>query len=109
MKAFVASRSLTFVCYQGNRNPGRSGLAHSTVAYESGDRLSTSEEDDEQGHITPAVAAIGAGTAARGFSEKPRWADHESGQGKKNRKWLWAALAALLIVAIGLGVGLGVG
>ncbi|OWZ33521.1 glucan 1,3-beta-glucosidase [Cryptococcus neoformans AD2-60a] len=93
----------------GNRNPGRSGLANSTVPYGSGERLSTSDEDDEHGHITPAVAAIGAGTAARGISEKPRWAESGSGKGKKNRKWLWAALAALLIVAIGLGVGLGVG
>lgn len=109
VKVFAASRSLTFVRYQGNRNPGRSGLAHSAVPYASGERLSTSDEDDEQGHITPAVAAIGTGAAARGTSEKPKWAEYEPSKGKKNRRWLWAALAALLIIAIGLGVGLGVG
>lgn len=109
VKVFATSPSLTFVRYQGNRNPGRSGLAHSAVPYASGERLSTSDEDDEQGHITPAVAAIGTGAATRGTSEKPKWAEYEPSKGKKNRRWLWAALAALLIIAIGLGVGLGVG
>ncbi|WVQ79932.1 hypothetical protein IAT38_002033 [Cryptococcus sp. DSM 104549] len=91
----------------------QSGLAqHSALGWNNtdNDRLSVSDEDEEQGHITPAVAAIGAGGSGAGaLSEKPRWAD-KSGDGKKRgRKWLWALLALGLLALIALGIGLGVG
>ncbi|KAK8864596.1 hypothetical protein IAR55_001846 [Kwoniella newhampshirensis] len=90
---------------------GQSALAqHSTLGWNNTDneRLSVSDEDDEQGHITPAVAAIGAGAAD---DEKPRWASNDGRYAprKKSRKWLWAAVAAALLALIALGVGLGIG
>ncbi|WWD17096.1 hypothetical protein CI109_101533 [Kwoniella shandongensis] len=90
---------------------GQSALAqHSTLGWNNADneRLSVSDEDDEQGHITPAVAAIGAGEKQ---SEKPRWAaggDQYTSR-KKSRKWLWALLGAGLLAIIALAVGLGIG
>ncbi|WVQ73941.1 hypothetical protein IAR50_003522 [Cryptococcus sp. DSM 104548] len=101
----------------GTRSNVGSNLAHSSVPWgensrNSTDRLSASDEDDEQGHITPAVAAIGTGLGAGAVSEKPRWAESSEmvpGSQKKSRKWLWAALIAGLLVVIALAVGLGVG
>ncbi|WWC69986.1 uncharacterized protein I206_103930 [Kwoniella pini CBS 10737] len=96
-----------------SRRPGSvrapSNLAHSSLGWNNttNDRLSVSDEDDEQGHITPAVAGIGA---AEVQNEKPRWAEvgGESPK-KKSRKALWAGLLLGLLALIALGVGLGVG
>ena len=86
-----------------NAARGQSNLAHSTVGWNntSTDRLSTSDEDDGQGHIAPAGAA--------GMSEKPAWASDGGYQPKRSRKWLWAGVALGALLIVGLGVGLGVG
>nr|ODN93000.1 glucan 1,3-beta-glucosidase [Cryptococcus depauperatus CBS 7855] len=81
--------------------------------YSTDDRTSTSS-DDEQGHITPAVAAIGAGafaaSASGDLNEKPKWAEvKDTRDGRKTRRWLWPALGAGAIILICLAVGLGVG
>ncbi|WRT66567.1 uncharacterized protein IL334_003526 [Kwoniella shivajii] len=87
-----------------------SGLAHSSLGWNNAnnDRLSVSDEDDEQGHITPAVAGIGA---AEVQSEKPRWAEvgDNTAPKRKNKKWLWAGLCLGLLALIALAVGLGIG
>ncbi|OCF39284.1 glucan 1,3-beta-glucosidase [Kwoniella heveanensis CBS 569] len=97
------------------RRPGSmarapSGLAHSSLGWNNttNDRLSVSDEDEEQGHITPAVAGIGA---AEVQNEKPRWAETgaETSPKKKNRKLLYGCLCVGLLALIALGVGLGVG
>lgn len=79
-----------------------------SVVNVSDDRLSTSEEDDGQGHIAPAGALGGAaGLGAAGLSEKPAWAP--SPYKKKSRTWLWVGLGVAALIVVGLGVGLGVG
>ncbi len=98
---------------------GQSGLAHSTTPYGgsngSADRLSTSDEEEAQGHIAPGAVAAGAvRSPTAGLNEKyPRWSeqplDEKNGR-RKSRKGLWICLGAgALLLLIGLGVGLGVG
>ncbi|WWC89117.1 uncharacterized protein L201_004035 [Kwoniella dendrophila CBS 6074] len=97
------------------RRPGSaarapSNLAHSSLGWNNtnNDRLSVSDEDEEQGHITPAVAGIGA---AEIQNEKPRWAEvgAEQPSKKKNRKLIYGGICLGLLALIALGVGLGVG
>jgi glucan 1,3-beta-glucosidase len=81
---------------------GQSNLAHSSVGWNntSDDRISTSDEDEEQGHVAPAAA----------LSEKDQYPAGYPYPAKKSRKGLWIGLGvAALIVAAGLGIGLGVG
>ncbi|ODN80622.1 hypothetical protein L202_02809 [Cryptococcus amylolentus CBS 6039] len=93
-------------------NAGSSNLANSApwgANSRTPSRLSTSDEDDEQGHITPAVAAIGTGLGA-GVEGEKRWAQVDENESpKKSRKWLWAALIVGALAVIALAVGLGVG
>ena len=88
-----------------NRGRGQSNLAHSTLGWNntSDDRMSY-DDDDGQGHVTPAAA--GAGLA--GFPEKSHW---DAGHGaKKSRKWLWLGLGVgALVILAGAGIGLGIG
>ncbi|WWC94566.1 hypothetical protein V866_001413 [Kwoniella sp. B9012] len=97
------------------RRPGSvrapSNLAHSSLGWNNptNDRLSVSDEDDEQGHITPAMAGIGA---AEVQTEKPRWAevkDFDSTPKKKNKKLLLAGACVGVLAIVALAVGLGVG
>ncbi|WVR06874.1 hypothetical protein IAU60_003910 [Kwoniella sp. DSM 27419] len=65
------------------------------------DRLSSSAEYEEQGHVAGAPAAMA--------SEKPRWAAGAPPPRKRRSKWLWGGLCLALLALIALGVGLGVG
>ncbi|WVW84155.1 hypothetical protein I302_106184 [Kwoniella bestiolae CBS 10118] len=97
-----------------SRRPGNarapSNLAHSSLGWNNtnNDRLSVSDEDEEQGHITPAVAGIGA---AEVQTEKPRWAEvvDSSPKKKRSKKLLLAGACVGLLALIALAVGLGVG
>ncbi|KAK4689279.1 glucan 1,3-beta-glucosidase, partial [Tremellales sp. Uapishka_1] len=95
---------------RANASRGQSSLAHSNLGWNNTDHATAADDDQEQGHITPAAAGLGAYAGAAGLSEKsPRWAGARDPSPKRSRKWLWAILAAAVLAVIALAVGLGVG